>query len=267
MSVRRKSGCQTPLVSAGETQDNLLMELFREQFDYLDNWMAERADRNQLNTFVDQGPLTWPAAGQRNLVIGRDIAVELGHPGDASVAFIIWGASSGDQRDSRVYRVGPDLPASRGQRRPFAKVVMIRGTGFTVDNTYARYRQLDAVRYAIDLKGYMMRAVSQVNREWSRVSHAALENGFSLAVLGGALVAAYTAIDWVDRADVLFVTSSRADVMAFQPQAERVRGVTAAMNKMSEEMNFDCDSCSYADVCGDVAGLRAMRKAMEKRDA
>lgn len=243
------------------------MALFREPFDFLDTWMAEHADRSQLITIADQGPLTWPAAGQRNLVIGRDIAVELGHPGDASVAFIIWGASSGDQRGSRIYRVGPDLPASRGQRRPFAKVVMIQGSGFDAENTYARYRQLEAVRYDIDLKGYMMRAVSQVNREWSRVSHAALENGFSFAVLGGALIAAFTAIDWVDRADVLFVTSSRADVMALQPLAERVRQVIAAMNKMSAEMNFDCDSCSYADVCGDVAGLRAMRKALEKRDA
>jgi len=98
----------------GEKRGAPVMALFREQFDFLDTWMADRADRSQLITIADQGPQTWPAAGQRNLVIGRDIAVELGHPGDASVAFILWGASSGDQRDSRVYRVGPDLPASRG---------------------------------------------------------------------------------------------------------------------------------------------------------
>jgi CO dehydrogenase/acetyl-CoA synthase beta subunit len=267
MSVRGKSQHQPPIVSAGETEGTFLMELFREQFDFIDNWLAERADRNQLTTIAAPGPVTWPTAGQRNLVIGRDIAVELGHPDDASVAFIAWGASSGERRGGRIYRVGPDLPASQGQRRPFAKVVMIRGSGFDADNTYTRYRQLEAVRYAIDLKGYMMRAVSQVNREWSRVSHAALENGFSFAVLGGALIAAFTALDWVDRADVLFVTSSRADVMALQPLAERVRQVTGAMNKMSEAMNFDCESCSYADVCGDVAGLRAMRKVMEQRDA
>ena len=265
--MRGKSQHQPPIVSAGETEGTFLMELFREQFDFIDNWLAERADRNQLTTIADPGPVTWPTAGQRNLVIGRDIAVELGHPDDASVAFIAWGASSGERRGGRIYRVGPDLPASQGQRRPFGKVVMIRGCGFDADNTYERYRQLEAVRYAIDLQGYMMRAVSQANREWSRVSQAALENGFSFAVLGGALIAAFTAIEWVDCADVLFVTSSRADVMVLRPLAERVRQVTAAMNKMSEEMNFDCESCSYADVCGDVAGLRAMRKAMEKRDA
>lgn len=253
--------------SGGKTKSEPVMDLFRAQFEFLDAWLVEHADRNQLTTIADPGAVTWPAAGQRNLVIGADIAVELGHPGDASVSFIVWGPSSGDPQGSRIYRVGPDLPASQGQRRPFAKIVMIQGSGFDPDNTYARYRQLEAVRYAIDLKGYMMRAVSQVDREWSRVSRTALENGFSFAVLGGALIAAYTAIDWVDRADVLFVTSSRADVMAFQPLAESVREVTAAMNKMSEEMNFDCDSCSYAEVCSDVAGLRAMRKAMEQSDA
>jgi len=250
-----------------EDAGQFFMELFREQFDFIDSWLAKRAGRKQLTTITDSGPAVWPTAGQRNLVIGRDIAVELGHPDDASVAFIVWGASPGVRRGGRIYRVGPDLPASQGQRRPFGKVVMIRGSGFDADNTYARYRQLEAVRYAIDLKGYMMRAVSQANREWSRVSQTALEKGFSFGVLGGALIAAFTAIEWVDRADVLFVTSSRADVMDLQPLAERVRQVTAAMNKMSEEMNFDCESCSYAEVCGDVAGLRAMREAMGKRDA
>ena len=111
----------------------------------------------------------------------------------------------------------------------------------------------------------MMRAASQVNREWSRVSHAALAGGFSFGTLGNALIQAYTALDYVHRADLLLVTANRDDVMAFQPLADRVSQVIAAMHKMSAEMDFDCGRCSFAPVCDAVDGLRVMRKTMEKK--
>jgi hypothetical protein len=40
----------------------------------------------------------------------------------------------------------------------------------------------------------------------------------------------------------------------------------AAMNKMAEEMTFDCDTCDYNAVCGDVAELRAMRAALKQKE-
>ena len=241
------------------------MDLFPEQFAFMDDWLAARRRRQELKQ-VDHHPVsTWPSGGQRNLVIGQDIAVELGHPKDGSLALIIWRASRGDDFGGRTWLVGPDLPEAKGRRLPFAKIVMIYGRDFDSDNTYSRYRQLEAVRYAIDLKGYMMRAASQVNREWSRVSHAALAGGFSFGTLGHALIEAYTAIDYVDRTDVLLVTSNRDDVMVFHPLADRVSQVIAAMNKMSAAMDFDCTSCSFAPVCDTVQGLRAMHRAMEKK--
>lgn len=243
------------------------MELFQEQFDDIEAWLAERATSGDCQTIAHDPELIWPAAGQRNLVIGQDVAVELGHPRDGSLAFIIWRESTGIDHGGRIDLVGPDIAMSVGRRLPFAKVVMIHGRGFDTENTYQRYRRLEAVRYAIDLKGYMMRAVSQVNREWARVNRDALENGFSFATLGGALIKAFSAIDFVDRVDILLVTSSRADVMTLQPLAERVGQVIAAMNKMSAEMDFDCGSCTYAAVCSEVSGLRAMRETAENQNA
>ncbi|MEZ4578964.1 MAG: hypothetical protein R2875_13445 [Desulfobacterales bacterium] len=48
------------------------------------------------------------------------------------------------------------------------------GTDFNADNSYDRYREMELLRYDIHLKGYMMRGVSQYQREWSRVSHEAM---------------------------------------------------------------------------------------------
>jgi CO dehydrogenase/acetyl-CoA synthase beta subunit len=255
-----------PKVDAGTAAGESFPELFREQFHRIEAWCAASAGERQFKTVNGNTSPKWPAAGRRSLVIGREIAVELGHPDDGSVSFIIWRQSADDDAGGRIYLVGPDLPESAGRRLPFAKVVMIHGEGFNADNTYARYRQLEAVRYQIDLKGYMMRAVSQVNREWSRVSHEAIANGFGFGVLGGALINAFADLDYVRGVDVLFVTSKRSDVLAFQPLAQKVSQVIAAMNKMVETMDCDCSSCSYADVCKEVAGLRAVRRAMENRN-
>jgi hypothetical protein len=41
--------------------------------------------------------------------------------------------------------------------------------------------------------------------------------------------------------------------------------VIAAMNKMASEMDFECGSCDYQDVCDEADGLKGMRdKLMEK---
>jgi CO dehydrogenase/acetyl-CoA synthase beta subunit len=241
------------------------MDLFPEQFAFIDDWLAGRRRRQAVRQLEVEVDAFWPAGGKRNLVIGQDVAVELGHPEDGSLATLIWRESRGAGHGGRTWLVGPDLPEATGRRLPLAKVVMIHGRGFDADNTYVRYRQLEAVRYAIDLKGYMMRAASRSNREWGRVSHAALAGGFSLGTLGNALIGAYTALDYVDRADVLMVTSGRADVMAFQPLADRVRQVITAMSGMSAAMDLDCGDCSFAPVCDAVDGLRTMHQALEEK--
>lgn len=243
------------------------MDLFEEQFAFIDAWIAGCARQGRLVVMDGCPSREWPAAGGRNLVIGQDIGVELGHPDDGSLALTLWGETQGGPPGGRIYRVGPDLPDAAGWRLPFAKVVMVRGRGFDADNTYRRYRRMEAVRYALDLQGYMMRAVSQVHREWSRVSREALDRGFSFGILGSALIRAYAALDFVDRVDVLFVTAGKEAIMALRPLADKVRQVTAAMTKMGEEMDFDCGSCSFAPVCSTVAGLRAMRQTLERKNA
>lgn len=242
------------------------MDLFAEDFAFVEDWLAARRRRREIRALEDGSHGAWPAGGRRNLVIGQDVAVELGHPADGSLASLIWRESAGDQRGGRTWLAGPDLAEARGARLPLAKVVMIHGRGFTAANTYGRYRQLEMVRYGLDLKGYMLRAASQVSREWSRISQAALAGGFSLGVLGSALIRAYTSLDYVDRVDVLLVTASRDAVMAFQPMAERVRQVIAAMSGMRETIDFDCGRCSFASVCDAVGGLRAMHQALETQD-
>ncbi|MFZ5569751.1 MAG: hypothetical protein ACOZF0_05075 [Thermodesulfobacteriota bacterium] len=242
------------------------MELFETQFQAIRDFLAAGGRSEAMKTLGAQ-PVSWPAGLGRNLILSRDTAVELGNPREASTSFILWTGHRDKVMDGRIRLLGPDLPASRGRSLPFGKVVLIHGDGFTPDNTYPRYREMEGLRYQLDLRGYMLRAVSQYQREWSRVSWGALETGFSFSVLGRAIIDQYRAIDYVGAVEILFVTDAPETVRALQAIGDQAGRVVGALNRMSVEMSFDCDSCEYVDVCGDVAALRAMRRNPAERTA
>ena len=58
-----------------------------------------------------------------------------------------------------------------------------------------RYREMELAKYDVSLAGYMMRAVSQYQREWSRISRQAVAAGFSLTA--GAEAAIEIRTDWI----------------------------------------------------------------------
>jgi CO dehydrogenase/acetyl-CoA synthase beta subunit len=202
------------------------------------------------------------------VVLSQDMAVELGNPREESSSCLIWVEDPGRVRDGVITMIGPVLAECAGKSVPFGKIVIIGGTGFNEENSYDRYREMDGVRYEMDLKGYMMRAVSQHRREWSRVSREALEKGFSLETLGGALIDAYRQKEYIRAVEVVFVTSSRDDVLGLAPIADGAMKIISAMNKMFEELEFDCTTCENTEVCSEVDELRKMRDGLRsKREA
>jgi CO dehydrogenase/acetyl-CoA synthase beta subunit len=112
----------------------------------------------------------------------------------------------------------------------------------------------------------MMRGVSQQQREWSRVSKEAVSNGFSFKHLGGALIDKFSQMPYVRSVETIFITSGKEDVLEMQAVSNGVVQLINAMNKMAEEMSFDCDTCEYNDVCGDVEELRSMRDSLKHRE-
>lgn len=237
------------------------MELFEAQFALVHEYLASQKSRDNVKT-IRPSTADWPSGLGRNLILSQDAAVELGNPKEVSASFLLWSEQAEDIQNGRLRLIGPDLPESAGRSLPFGKVVLIHGYGFTAENTYPRYREMEGLRYEMDLKGYMMRAVSQYQREWSRVSREALNQGFSFGVLGSAVLKSFQRLEYVAAVEVLFVTSASEQVAALKSIGDQAGRIIGAMNKMSVEMSFDCDSCEYGDVCGDVADLRSMRKTM-----
>jgi CO dehydrogenase/acetyl-CoA synthase beta subunit len=200
-------------------------------------------------------------------VLGQDTAIELGNPKDASTACLLWVNDPGKVNNSRITIVGPDVPQLQEQHISFGKVVIVGGKDFNEENSYDRYREMEHLRYDIHLKGYMMRGVSQYQREWSRISKMAVNNGFSFQVLGGALIDKFFELKYVRAVETIFITSGKDDVLAMKNISDNVVKIIGAMNKMAEEMSFDCDSCEYTEVCSDVAELRSMRRSNKSKGA
>jgi len=239
------------------------MELFLDTIAALRDFMGQLSPRK---TWDKNGTRPWPKGGPRNIVLSEDLGLELGSPEKESVSCLLWTEQPGLVNDGRITLIGPDFPESRGKSLPLGKVVLAGVHGFNEDNAYDRHKDLEYLRYNLDLKGFMLRAVSQFMREWCRVSTEALRAGFNARILGAALMEEFASQEYVKSVEVLYITSSTADVRKLKEITGPAEKIIGAMNKMAEEMDCDCADCDYQDVCDEATELKAMReRLMQKR--
>jgi CO dehydrogenase/acetyl-CoA synthase beta subunit len=238
------------------------MELFGETLIDIRKYIE---DKKSLSWFIREQKDVWPSGKGRNVVLSEDMALELGNPQMNSVSCLIWTQKTGLIQDGEISLIGPDIKESSGKSLPFGKIVLVEVSGFDEESTYDKYKEMEAVRYSLDLKGYMIRAVSQYQREWSRISREAVQSGFSFEVLGSALREEYLKKSYIHAVEFLFVTSSAGDVSGLQEITKNVGRTINALNKMLSEIDPDCDECEYNDVCDEVDELKSMRKTRDKK--
>ncbi|MFC1848946.1 hypothetical protein ACFL27_01945 [candidate division CSSED10-310 bacterium] len=241
------------------------MRLFDQQLLEINDWLTGKKTDRKVIEFYHQVRVDWPAGEKRNIVLGQDTAVELGNPQQESTAFLLWTNDPDKIRPGVISLIGRDLPLCAGEKLPFGKVVLIGGEDFNEENLYDRSTEMEYVRFALDLKGYMMRAVSQYQREWSRVSKEALQHGFSFQILGSALIDQFLKLEYIKAVEVIFITSSKDHVLELKKMGAEVLQIIRAMNKMAEEKFLDCDTCDYKTICDDVTDLKLMRASLQKK--
>lgn len=235
-------------------------EIIKEIRDYGERLKGERQYVERKSPAIS----AWPPAKKSGVILKNDTGVELGNPADGSVSFTLWTADSSLIRDGVITLIGPDISESSGTSLPFGRVVILGVNGFNEDNCYERQRDIELMRFDLNLRGYMIRAASSYMKEWSRISKEALSGGASLFSLGKSLIDMYCRKDYIESAEVIFITSSPGDVRALSRAGEKASRLIGAMSKMVEEMSFDCDTCDYADVCGEVNELRSIRDSLLK---
>jgi CO dehydrogenase/acetyl-CoA synthase beta subunit len=238
------------------------MELFAHSIEAVRTFVDSSSP---FRTWTESPNYGWPSGGGRNIVLKDDMGLELGSPEKDSVSCLLWTGDMTRIVDGRITLVGPDFPECMGKSLPFSKVVLAGVEGFDEDNAYDRHKDLDFLRYELDLKGFMMRAVSQYMREWCRISTEALSRGFSARTLGSSLIRLFRGMPYVKAVEVIYFTSSMDDVARLRDITAPAEKIIAAMNKMAAEMDFECARCDYQDVCDEAEGLKSMRDKLMKK--
>jgi CO dehydrogenase/acetyl-CoA synthase beta subunit len=194
------------------------------------------------------------------IVLKEDTWLELGDPNTISTALALVTESIDLVKDGAITLIGPDVPEARGSL-PFAQILLIASNELQDED----YRKINSLQYELELKGYMIKTVPSSLTIWSRVSKDSAGEGFSFEVLGRAIIDSYKAKFNITASEIVFVTSSKQDVKELRELHHKVTRIISAMNKMIQEMSFDCSSCEYLDVCGDVRQLGALREKLMKQ--
>ena len=218
--------------------------------------------RQTTLTDVDVSIEPWPKDPMQ-VILQNETAVELGSPRTATISIVLLTADSSLVDDGKITLIGSDLPACRGDSIAFGKLLFVAGHGFSEDNWHKRYEEASLSRLSLDLAGCSPRSFPQAMREWMRVSQKGIDAGFTFDVLAREQYRALHEMEFVDAVEIVFITSGSSDVVRFKDIAERAAKAERAMNKMAEQLVYNCGECEFQDVCDEVDELRKMHEKQQ----
>jgi CO dehydrogenase/acetyl-CoA synthase beta subunit len=215
------------------------------------------------NRLVAGLPVRVGRQAREGIILREDAFVELGNPSIASSSFVVWSDELSAVVDGRITCIGPDIQQSEGQSLPFGQVMIVSGSELET----AHYPELERTQYTSDqIEGYMLRSVPR--RVWSRVSKEAAARGFCFETLGRALMSVFRGKHpLIEATEVVFVTSSREDVVQLDAIGADVRKFTGELRKLVRQpdesydcMEYDCDTCDDKPVCDSVREWTKLRR-------
>jgi len=141
---------------------------------------------------------------------------------------------------------------------PFGQVVLVAGATLTKGINPELEKELYA---SGKIPGYMVRSTG--GHIWSRVSYQARDDGFSLKLLGCAILDHIrTNLTAVSVAEILFVTSNIDDVQQLDKIGVQVKTVAHDLRRERIKQTADgafqceldgaCDICPNSEVCAEI---------------
>ncbi len=209
----------------------------------------------QCLTGVEELNRSLPHSTGPGIILKEDTFVELGNPKTASAALILWTENPKLVRDGHITIVGPDIPEAKGQL-PFAQILLTRFKKLEPEE----YRLLRRNQHDIHLEGYMLRAVPQHQRAWSRVSKEAVKKGFALETLGRALIMSLKKNrPGAEAVEVIFVTSSEEDVRELGNVTEEAWRTSRPVKSAPL---YDCTNCENKEICDEIWRMFQLRRGL-----
>ena len=197
------------------------------------------------------------------IILREDTRIELGGPDAGSCASFLMTDDLSLLQDGKITLIGPDIPETFGPSLPFGQVVMMGGSELGLEGP----ELLQHLRFIGNpIEGYMVRSLS--NNLWSRVSRNVAVRGFNFEILGRALMAVYKAQHAkIQAMEILFVTSSKEDVMVLSELETRAEKIRKQLQKYHWKLrgyeidcDLDCRTCIDKAVCDELRKVLLARK-------
>lgn len=199
-----------------------------------------------------------PPGRTGEILLKKDTALELGGSCQPCVSTLAVTMRRSFENDS--YLSGKDLPNLSGDTS-FGKAVFLEIEETEEEQElFRRIKELEAVRYRYTPEGFMTRASAFNMREQIRISRKALAAGVSFSDYAEAVGRQYLAFDYV-KSFRIYLTTDKQLVQAMKEPAEKIRGMTSALNHILDHAVQDCASCSLKALCDEVEGLRELHGA------
>ena len=238
------------------------MGLYDKEFGQVDQFLNLCKKGGKVQNLSFNKEKDWPT--KSTLILEENTAVELGNPKHGSLFFLVWTENSLIEKD-QIALIGNDISHIKKGSVPFAQILQVQGS-FEKGLEYERHLEIKRAVYETSLDGFMVRSMPSRQSQWCRVSKGAVDNGFSFAHLGRALIQKVKSFDFVKAVRVIFIAGNYDDVIALKPTGEQVSLITGALIKLNEQGtdHSDCASCEFWDVCQSVEELRRIRNEKPK---
>ncbi len=221
-----------------------------EFFDSLINEVNSLIENNSksVHRFCDKEQ--WTDLGYSQVVLQRDMAFELNGTGFSLVTT----SAVGDE----IVIVGKDLCDIHSSCN-FARVAVVEIDDTEDEQTaYNLIKKIEFIKYHCFPDGFMMRSASSSFKESVRISKSALKKGLDFYKIGNLFLSKYKEIPQVKGVKIIFITDASADYSAIKSLAEKNRTITETLNRVMNDMTFDCSSCNLKPICDEVEGMREL---------
>lgn len=218
----------------------------------------------QLNSIIDEYKqdrtlynehATWPRLSRSDLILEKKMGIELGAPGKESLASICFTDSSDIIEPDEIVIIGKDLNLQEKKSVSFVKLVFVETDKINFGEEYEKVSNLLDCKYTMNLKGYMIRAMSSMYNEWIRISNDALKKGLTLSVIGNEMIREFKKFDYVKKVKVVFIVDQDDIYNRLKPICKIVERGIRGLNTKYDDLEYNCSECDLEDICGEIDGM------------
>lgn len=217
---------------------------------------------SEINT---KGIKTGIGAG-KGLVLKADTFLELGGPVAGSCAFTMQTSNMSLVNDDSILVIGSDIKRA-SKPMPFGQIITVAGENLS-DKDYIEVIKYQRISNYIE--GYMVKSIG--NNIWTRISKDLGTKDFNFFYLGAALISLIKDnMPKIIKAEVVFITSSREDVLNLEPIVNAVNSkyqnikekkwADRGVNIYDCAFHGNCSSCSDKNVCDEINKIAKVRNA------